>query len=95
MAVSRKKKKIPLRKCVITNERKPKKELIRVVRTPEGEVLVDYSSKKSGRGAYLTLEESVIHEAKEKNILAKHLNVEIPNEIYDELIIAAKKRELQ
>lgn len=88
------KKKIPLRKCVISNEMKPKKELIRIVRTPEGEVLVDYTSKKSGRGAYMTLEEGIILEAKEKDILSKHLKVRIPDEIYDELLKAARKSEI-
>ena len=46
-------KKIPMRKCIITNERFPKKELIRVVRTPENEVVVDLTGKMNGRGAYL------------------------------------------
>lgn len=49
-----KKKKIPERKCVITNEMKPKKELIRIVRNKEGEVFVDVTGKKNGRGAYLS-----------------------------------------
>lgn len=48
-----KQKKVPLRKCVATQEMMPKKELIRVVRTPEGEVLIDLTGKKSGRGAYI------------------------------------------
>lgn len=84
-------KKIPLRKCVITNEMMPKKELIRVVRTPEGNVLIDHSSKKSGRGAYITLNEAVILEAKKKNTLARHLKVDIPDEIYDHLLKEAKR----
>lgn len=84
-------KKIPLRKCVITNEMMPKKELIRVVRTPEGNVLIDHTSKKSGRGAYITLNEAVIQEAKKKNALARHLKVAIPDEIYDQLLEEAKR----
>ena len=46
-------KKIPMRSCVITKEKLPKKELIRVVRTPDGEVIIDVSGKAYGRGAYL------------------------------------------
>ncbi|MDQ0253672.1 putative RNA-binding protein YlxR (DUF448 family) [Evansella vedderi] len=83
-------KKTPLRKCVITNEMKPKKELIRVVRTPEGSVMIDHTSKKSGRGAYITLDEEVIKEAKKKNALARHLKVEVPIEIYDQLLKEVK-----
>lgn len=48
-----KQRKVPLRKCVASQEMMPKKELIRVVRTPEGEVLIDLTGKKSGRGAYI------------------------------------------
>ncbi|MFA9558043.1 RNase P modulator RnpM [Evansella sp. AB-rgal1] len=85
------KKKTPLRKCVITNEMKPKKELVRVVRTPEGEVLVDHTSKKAGRGAYISLDETTIHEAKKKNALSRHLKIEVPVEIYEELMDVAMK----
>lgn len=48
-----KQRKVPLRKCVASQQMMPKKELIRVVRTPEGEVLIDLTGKKSGRGAYI------------------------------------------
>jgi len=88
-----KKKKVPMRKCVVTQEMKPKKELIRIVRSPEGEVLIDETGKKSGRGAYLTKDEEVIKKAKEKNILQAHLNVPVSEDIYDELLrIVAKER---
>ena len=53
-------KKVPLRKCVITQEMRPKKELIRVVRTPDSEVVVDLNGKMNGRGAYLTKDATVI-----------------------------------
>ena len=49
-----KQRKVPLRKCIVTNEMKPKKELIRVVRSPEGEVSIDQTGKKNGRGAYIS-----------------------------------------
>ena len=78
-------KKIPMRKCVITGEQKPKKDLIRIVRTTEGLVEVDATGKKNGRGVYLQLSPDVIELAKKKNILSRHLEVEIPATIYDEL----------
>ncbi|GEL06697.1 RNase P modulator RnpM [Salisediminibacterium halotolerans] len=80
------KKKTPLRKCVITQEMKPKKELIRVVRSPEGDVFIDPTSKKSGRGAYISNDRDVIKQARDTNRLQKHLNAEVPEAIYDELI---------
>lgn len=80
-----KKRKIPERKCIITNEMKPKKELIRVVRNKEGEVFVDPTGKKNGRGAYLTKSLEVIEEAEKTNVLNRHLNAEISPKIYEEL----------
>lgn len=80
-----KKRKVPLRKCVITQEMKPKQSLIRVVKTKEGEVFVDPTGKKNGRGTYVSKDLSVIDQAEENNALQKHLEVEIPVEIYQEL----------
>ncbi|CEI84264.1 hypothetical protein J18TS1_15150 [Oceanobacillus oncorhynchi subsp. incaldanensis] len=80
-----KKKKIPERKCVMTNEMKPKKELIRIVRNKEGEVFVDETGKKNGRGAYLSKNKSVIEQARKTNALNKILNAEVSPTIYDEL----------
>ncbi|WP_147802317.1 RNase P modulator RnpM [Alkalicoccus halolimnae] len=79
------KKKTPLRKCIVTQEMKPKKELLRVVRSPEGEVFLDPTSKKSGRGAYLTNDLETIDLAQKKEILSRHLKVKVPEELYDEL----------
>ncbi|GIO22003.1 RNase P modulator RnpM [Oceanobacillus sp. J11TS1] len=81
----KKKKKVPERKCVITNEMKPKKDLIRIVRNKEGEVFVDETGKKNGRGAYLSKDKSVIEQARKTGILNKTLNAEISPTIYDEL----------
>ena len=78
-------KKIPCRTCVITKEKLPKNELIRVVRTPEGNVVIDESGKLNGRGAYLKLEESVIDKAKTSKVLNRVLEVEVPDSIYEEL----------
>ncbi|PYZ93106.1 RNA-binding protein [Salipaludibacillus keqinensis] len=79
-------KKIPLRKCVITQEMRPKKELIRIVRSPEGDVFIDPSSKKSGRGAYISNDASVIKDAQKKGSLSRHLKTKVPDSIYDELL---------
>jgi uncharacterized protein len=79
-------KKVPLRKCVATGEMKPKKELIRIVRSKEGVVTVDHTGKKSGRGAYLTLDKEAILLAKKKNSLFNHLQVSIDDSLYEELL---------
>ncbi len=79
-------KKIPMRTCVVTHEKYPKKELIRVVRTPEGEVVVDETGKQNGRGAYLKKDKAVIEKAKTSKILERHLEISIEDKIYDELL---------
>ncbi|MED0714422.1 YlxR family protein [Aeribacillus composti] len=86
-----KQKKIPMRKCVATGEMRPKKELVRIVRSKEGEVSVDLTGKKNGRGAYITLDKDCILKAKKKNVLSVHLDVPVPESIYDELIQLAEK----
>ncbi len=80
-----KQRKIPMRSCVVTREKYPKAELIRVVRTPEGEVVIDTTGKQNGRGAYLKKDLAVIEKAEKNKILSKHLEIEIPNEIFEEL----------
>lgn len=79
-------KKIPMRTCVVTKEKFPKRDLIRIVRTPEGEIKIDKSGKMNGRGAYLKLDKEVILTCKNKKILNHHLEVEVPNTIFDELL---------
>lgn len=78
-------RKIPLRKCLATNEQLPKKELIRVVRNKEGKVFVDPTGKMNGRGAYLKRSHEAIEIAKKKKLLARSLQVDIPEEIFEEL----------
>ncbi|GGH69727.1 hypothetical protein GCM10010978_03960 [Compostibacillus humi] len=80
-----KKRKVPMRKCVVTNEMKPKKELIRIVRNNEGEVFVDPTGKKNGRGAYLTRDLDVILKAESTKVLERHLEVKVDAAIYEEL----------
>ena len=78
-------KKIPMRSCVITKEKLPKKELIRVVRTPDGEVIIDVSGKANGRGAYLKKDIEVIKKAISNKLFNRVLEVEVPDKIYEEL----------
>lgn len=84
-------KKILLRKCVATGEMKPKKDMIRIVRSKEGEVSVDPTGKKSGRGAYLSKDRDIILQAKKKNTLANQLQAKIDDSLYDELIRLVEK----
>lgn len=79
-----------MRTCLITKEKLPKKELIRVVRTPDGEVVLDETGKVNGRGAYLKKDIQVFEKARKSNILARQLEVAIPSSIYDELISLVK-----
>lgn len=81
-----KKRKIPMRKCVASQEMKPKNELFRIVRTPDGEILYDPSGKKSGRGTYLSKDRDCIERARKHKILAKHLQADVSDEVYDELL---------
>lgn len=78
-------KKIPMRMCVVTREKIPKIDLIRVVKTDNG-VIVDKTGKVNGHGVYLKKDESVIKLAKDKKILNRVLETEIPDNIYEELI---------
>ena len=75
----------PMRKCVVTCEVFYKKDLIRVVRTPEGSVIVDEGGKANGRGAYIKKDLEVLLKAKKTKVLEKHLEIKIDDEIYDEL----------
>lgn len=84
------KKKIPLRSCVVTKEKLPKVELIRIVRTPEGEVTIDTTGKANGRGAYLKKDDVVIEKARKSKILNRILEVEVNDDIFDELKILIK-----
>lgn len=78
-------KKIPLRTCVITKEKLPKQELIRVVRTPDGDVIIDETGKANGRGAYLKKDLEVINKAAKSKLLNKHLETNVSEEIYEKL----------
>ena len=77
-------KKIPMRTCVVSLEKLPKKELIRIVRNKEGEVFVDPTGKLNGRGVYLKLDENIINKARE-------LEVSVPDKIYEDLLTYLKE----
>jgi predicted RNA-binding protein YlxR (DUF448 family) len=78
-------KKIPLRTCVVTREKLPKKELLRIVRTPEGVVVPDGTGKMNGRGAYIKKDVSVLEQAKKKKVLERHLECVIEESVYEEI----------
>ena len=78
-------KKIPLRKCVVTQERLPKKALLRIVKNNEGEVFVDLSSKANGRGAYIKKDIEVLEKAIKNKSLERALECEIPANVYDRI----------
>ena len=78
-------KKIPMRSCVVTKEKLPKQELIRVVRTPGNDVIVDLTGKANGRGAYLKKDAEVFEKAKKSKVLNRHLEVEVDNKVFEEL----------
>ncbi|MBE6533549.1 MAG: YlxR family protein [Ruminococcaceae bacterium] len=78
-------RKIPTRQCLGCNEHKPKKELLRVLRTPEGEIILDFTGKKSGRGAYICYDVKCLKKARKSKRIDKSLETEIPEEIYDKM----------
>ncbi len=75
-----------MRTCVVSHEKCEKKDLIRVVRTTSGDIEIDLSGKLNGRGAYLKKDVDVINKARKSKILDRHLEVEVPDKIYDELL---------
>ncbi len=83
-------KKIPMRKCLGCNEMKPKKELIRAVKSPEGEISLDLTGKKSGRGAYICPDKSCFDKARKGKRLERALETSIPEKVYDAMAAELK-----
>ncbi|MDM8259101.1 RNase P modulator RnpM [Limosilactobacillus vaginalis] len=81
-----KKRKVPMRKDIITGEMMPKRQLIRVVKNKEGEVTLDPTGKKSGRGAYIAVDVEIAKRAKEEKTFEKAFHVKLDDSFYDELI---------
>lgn len=77
-------KKIPMRSCIVTKEKCEKRDLLRIVRTPEGNVIVDITGKANGRGAYLKKTVEVINSAEKTKILERVLETPVPSSIYEE-----------
>lgn len=78
-------KKIPMRTCVVSHEKLPKKELVRIVRNKDGEVFVDETGKLNGKGVYLKKDLDIINKAEKSKILNKYLEIDVNDEIYEKL----------
>ena len=85
IVMTQKIKKIPERKCMGCNEKKPKKELIRIVRIPQGSIVLDDKGKVSGRGVYICYDIKCFEKAKKAKRLERCLETEIPESVYSEL----------
>lgn len=79
------KKKVPERQCMGCREKREKRDLLRIVRSPEGDISIDFTGKKSGRGTYICRNAACLKKARKTGILSKQLNCPISDEIYDEL----------
>ncbi len=84
-------RKIPMRQCVGCREMKPKKELIRVVRSPEGGISLDFRGKAPGRGAYLCHDTACLNRAIRSKALERGFETAIPQEVYDSLVSAMEE----
>ena len=87
------KKKIPLRKCTGCGEMKPKKELVRVVKTPDDQVLMDLTGRVNGRGAYICPDAQCLKIARKSKRIEKSFQMQIPDEIYDKMEEELKNHE--
>ncbi|MBQ8575844.1 MAG: YlxR family protein [Clostridia bacterium] len=87
------KKKIPLRKCTGCGEMKPKKELVRVVKTPDDRVLIDLTGRVNGRGAYICPNAECLKIARKSKRIEKSFQMQIPNEVYDKMEEELKNHE--
>lgn len=85
-------KKKPQRQCSVTRESFNKEDLFRVVRTPSGEVILDMTGKANGRGAYVSKSVEVIEKARSSKVLDKRLEIQVPNEIYDRMLLFLKMK---
>lgn len=83
--VTKPQRKIPLRKCIGCNEMKPKREIVRVVKNKEGEISLDLTGKKAGRGAYICNNAECLKMARKSRGLERAFSCKIPDEVYNEL----------
>ena len=85
MEQKQKPRKIPQRQCLGCNEHKPKAELLRVLRTPEGEILLDFTGRRSGRGAYICRDVACLRKARKSKRIDRSLECTVPEEVYDRM----------
>ena len=78
-------KKIPMRTCVVTKEKYPKKELLRIVRTPDGNVVADETGKINGHGAYIKKDIDVLNSAIKSKVLERYLEIQINDDVYEKI----------
>ena len=90
------KKKIPMRKCIISNEMRPKKDMIRVVINKEGEIFADATGKKQGRGAYVSTDVALVEKAQQREVLEKYFNAtkDTLDPVYKEIIRLIYREEI-
>ena len=88
-----KQKKIPMRKCNGCGEQKPKKELVRIVKSPDGEVSLDLTGKASGRGAYICNNADCLQKARKSHRIDKAFEIAIPDEVYEQMLTEISKDE--
>lgn len=83
-------KKVPLRKCLVSNTTYPKAELFRVVKTPDGDVVLDITGKLNGRGAYIHQDKESVEKAKKTKCLERALEAEIPDKVFEKMMFYIK-----
>ena len=90
------KKKIPMRKCIISNEMRPKKDMIRVVINKEGEIFADATGKKQGRGAYVSKDVALVEKAQQREVSEKYFNAtkDTLDPVYKEIIRLIYREEI-
>lgn len=86
-------RKIPVRRCVGCNAQKPKRELVRVVRSPDGTVSVDLTGKKAGRGAYLCPSAACLAKARKAKRLENAFGVPVPDDVFERLTVEIQAAE--
>ncbi len=90
--INMKPKKIPIRQCLGCREHFPKKELIRVVRSPEGEISLDFKGKKPGRGAYICKNQECLKKIRKSKALERAFECTVPDEVYDQLSVEMEEQ---
>ena len=80
-------KKVPQRKCIASQDRDNKKELIRIVKNKEGEIFIDLTGKANGRGAYICKDSECLKKAIKSKALNRAFKMEVPDEVYEKLLV--------